>query len=180
MIKESTPISKFPLSSRTPIIVLMPPSTLTNGERDAAQPRSINAIPVTVQRAPFRASKKTTLEHAGEPRANLAPSAERPEGTTESDWDKKHAHQTVLQQHCDFFDRDHDGILWPQDTFIGFCALGLPSQFPLLLLARLTSHRLQPPPQHPRHIHHPLQLQLPDRLLHPPRPLLPHLPLTCT
>jgi peroxygenase len=48
----------------------------------------------------------------------------------------------VLQQHCDFFDRDHDGpsprllysistrpntktgILWPQDTFIGFHRLG--------------------------------------------------------
>ena len=29
-----------------------------------------------------------------------------------------------MQQHCDFFDRDHDGILWPQDTFIGFYRLG--------------------------------------------------------
>lgn len=30
----------------------------------------------------------------------------------------------MLQQHCDFFDRDHDGILWPQDTFVGFRRLG--------------------------------------------------------
>jgi peroxygenase len=30
----------------------------------------------------------------------------------------------VIQQHCDFFDRDHDGILWPQDTFVGFHRLG--------------------------------------------------------
>jgi peroxygenase len=30
----------------------------------------------------------------------------------------------VLQQHCDFFDTDHDGILWPVDTFTGFYKLG--------------------------------------------------------
>jgi hypothetical protein len=29
-----------------------------------------------------------------------------------------------LQQHCDFFDRDKDGIIWPQDTFVGFHSLG--------------------------------------------------------
>jgi peroxygenase len=30
----------------------------------------------------------------------------------------------VLQQHCDFFDADRDGIIWPSDTFVGFHKLG--------------------------------------------------------
>jgi peroxygenase len=30
----------------------------------------------------------------------------------------------VLQQHCDFFDTDKDGIIWPSDTFFGFHRLG--------------------------------------------------------
>lgn len=30
----------------------------------------------------------------------------------------------MLQQHCDFFDTDRDGILWPRDTFTGFRKLG--------------------------------------------------------
>src|ERR1700712_5712653 len=60
----------------------------------------------------------------GVPRANLAPSTETPNGTTTNDWAKRHSHQTVLQQHCDFFDRDHDGVIWPLDTFIGFRKLG--------------------------------------------------------
>ena len=64
------------------------------------------------------------LTGAGTARANLAPSDETPQGTTHDKWAEKHSHQTVLQQHCDFFDRDHDGVLWPQDTFIGFHRLG--------------------------------------------------------
>jgi len=86
----------------------MPSQALINGD-DAAQARTITSVPITTQRAPFQNSKNTSLQNAGEPRANLAPSAETPNGTTENDWDKKHAHQSVLQQHCDFFDRDHDG-----------------------------------------------------------------------
>jgi len=30
----------------------------------------------------------------------------------------------VLQQHCDFFDQDRDGIISPYDTFIGFHRVG--------------------------------------------------------
>ncbi|BFZ57790.1 hypothetical protein PYCC9005_004844 [Savitreella phatthalungensis] len=33
--------------------------------------------------------------------------------------------QTVLQQHCAFWDRDKDGIIWPLDTYRGFRDLGL-------------------------------------------------------
>lgn len=32
--------------------------------------------------------------------------------------------QTVLQQHCAFWDRDEDGIIWPLDTFRGFRDIG--------------------------------------------------------
>lgn len=44
----------------------------------------------------------------------------------------------MLQQHCDFFDRDHDGIIWPSDTFWGFHALGF--NFVLSALALLIIH----------------------------------------
>jgi len=86
--------------------------------------RSIQDVPVTKERIPYINTGGSDLEYAGTARANLAASAEVPQGTTQNGWAKQHSHQTVLQQHCDFFDRDHDSILWPQDTFIGFYRLG--------------------------------------------------------
>jgi peroxygenase len=83
------------------------PTSLANGT--STQPRTLANIPITTQRTPFQNSKKNELQNAGEPRANLAPSVDTPNGTTANGWDKKHAHQSVLQQHCDFFDRDGDG-----------------------------------------------------------------------
>ncbi|KAH8627328.1 hypothetical protein IG631_17096 [Alternaria alternata] len=83
---------------------------------------SIPDVPITEQRKPFVNSESSKLQHTGTARANVAPSVESPDGTP--GWKEKHSHQTVLQQHCDFFDRDHDGILWPQDTFVGFYRLG--------------------------------------------------------
>jgi peroxygenase len=47
-----------------------------------------------------------------------------PHGTTANGWAEKHAHQTVLQQHCDFFDQDRDGVISPKDTYVGFHRLG--------------------------------------------------------
>lgn len=32
-------------------------------------------------------------------------------------WAENHQHQTVLQQHCEYFDQDHDGVIWPFDTY---------------------------------------------------------------
>jgi peroxygenase len=55
---------------------------------------------------------------------NIAPSAECPFGTLTNGWAEKHAHQTVLQQHCDFFDQNRDGVVTPYDTFVGFNRLG--------------------------------------------------------
>ena len=44
----------------------------------------------------------------------------------------------MLQQHIDFFDPDHDGVIWPLDTFWGFHALGF--GFALSLLSMLLIH----------------------------------------
>ncbi|GAA6062181.1 hypothetical protein JCM10212_001345 [Sporobolomyces blumeae] len=57
-------------------------------------------------------------------RANIAASVESPDGTTTGDYAEKHRHESVLQQHVAFFDRDGDGVIWPHDTFIGFYRLG--------------------------------------------------------
>ncbi len=53
-------------------------------------------------------------------------------------WAESHTHQTVLQQHCDFFDRDGDGVIWPLDTFWGFYMLGF--GVPLSLLCVFIIH----------------------------------------
>jgi hypothetical protein len=85
---------------------------------------AIEIVPITQQRPPFQPSSSSQLQNAGTPRANTAPSHECPYGTTSKAWTRQHAQQTVLQQHCTFFDPDHDGIIWPLDTFRGFHALG--------------------------------------------------------
>ncbi|KLO92920.1 Uncharacterized protein LW93_4075 [Fusarium fujikuroi] len=85
---------------------------------------SIDAVPVTVERKPPRWSKLGGSRYLGVARANLAATHERPEGTTDDDWAQRHQNQTVLQQHCDFFDKNHDGVIWPIDTLRGFYQLG--------------------------------------------------------
>ncbi|KAH9944700.1 Caleosin related protein-domain-containing protein [Amylocystis lapponica] len=84
----------------------------------------VQDVPVTCDRPPYNPLPKQELINPGTPRANLAPSAAVPHGTQEEDLADIHAHQTVLQQHCDFFDHDKDGVIWPLDTFRGFRALG--------------------------------------------------------
>ncbi|KAF2252106.1 Caleosin-domain-containing protein [Trematosphaeria pertusa] len=99
---------------------------LSNGDPAEIIVRSIHSVHVTEERKPFINTDQgiNHLYHAGTARANIAASTESPHGTTENDWATRHSHQTVLQQHCDFFDTDHDGILWPTDTFWGFLRLG--------------------------------------------------------
>jgi len=86
---------------------------------------SIPEVKVTEQRRPFIQKKgDEQLKQPGIARANEAASVEAPRGTQTDDYAKRHKHQTVLQQHCDFFDTDSDGILWPLDTYRGFHRLG--------------------------------------------------------
>ena len=49
--------------------------------------------------------------------ATIAASRESPHGTTKDDWASQHKSQSVLEQHCLYFDRDRDGIIWPLDTY---------------------------------------------------------------
>jgi peroxygenase len=68
--------------------------------------------------------ESTYLHLTGTARVNIAPSHEMPHGTLANNWAANHKHQTVLQQHCDFFDQDRDGVIWPSDTYIGFHRVG--------------------------------------------------------
>ena len=110
---------------------------------------SVSQYPVTVQRTPYVSSagdkgfsnigKATIIPYLflwflgymgnspcdiGVARASIASSSDHPNGTVEGNWNKQHKDRTVLQQHCDFFDPDHDGVIWPLDTFRGFRNLG--------------------------------------------------------
>ena len=92
----------------------------TNDSREEPYATTIPQYPVTVARRPFVLSEHdTALTNPGLARVNIAASAEHPNGTTEDDYGEQHQEQTVLVQHCDYFDIDHDGIIWPQDTYIG-------------------------------------------------------------
>lgn len=69
--------------------------------------------------------------HAGEAHfspgvasVNIAATSARPDGTTWNDWAEKHQHQTVLQQHCSYWDKDNDGVIWPLNTYRGCRAWG--------------------------------------------------------
>jgi peroxygenase len=79
---------------------------------------AIETVPVTVERIPYIPSESDKLIDPGTARASIAADAQHPHGTTEDDWAETHKTQTVVQQHCQYFDRDGDGIIWPHDTFI--------------------------------------------------------------
>ncbi|PGH00926.1 hypothetical protein AJ80_09088 [Polytolypa hystricis UAMH7299] len=120
-------------------IVEMDRSSLSNGMESASVPTWISTVSVTKERKPFRASRnEKQLADPGTARVNVAASQESPNGTTANDWAARHSGRTVLQQHCDFFDSDHDGIIYPSDTFQGFWKLGF--GFWLSLLAVCIIH----------------------------------------
>ncbi|KAH6652973.1 Caleosin related protein-domain-containing protein [Truncatella angustata] len=85
---------------------------------------SIEKVPVTELRKPFLQPDDERLPQIGTARANIAATYEKPQGTTEDGWASRHKDQTVLQQHCEFFDSDKDGVIWPQDTLVGFHKIG--------------------------------------------------------
>ncbi|ORY03318.1 Caleosin related protein-domain-containing protein [Clohesyomyces aquaticus] len=121
---------------------------LVNGGPDDSFARAIPSVPDTEAYQPFiDLGSNPMLRHAGTARANIAPSTSAPSGTTEREWTKQHSHQTVMQQHCNFFDQDHDGIIWPKDTYIGFYRLGfgvLLSMFAMFAIHGALSYNTQP------------------------------------
>ncbi|MCJ1408245.1 hypothetical protein MMC19_002319 [Ptychographa xylographoides] len=78
---------------------------------------SIPQQPITEIRQPYVPKDGDPLLDAGTARATIAASKESPNGTP--GWAETHQHQTVVQQHTDYWDFDKDGIIWPQDTYIG-------------------------------------------------------------
>ncbi|KAG6011194.1 hypothetical protein E4U54_008223 [Claviceps lovelessii] len=100
---------------------------------------AIPEVPVTVERPLFmQPDDGRPLPHIGTARANMAATHGHPQGTNKNNWAERHQGQSVLQQHCEFFDRDRDGIIWPLDTFRGFYALGF--HFLLSVLSMVIIH----------------------------------------
>ncbi|KAF7981965.1 hypothetical protein HWV62_30771 [Athelia sp. TMB] len=80
---------------------------------------AVPGCPVTARRLP---AVDVAVKKAGVARANSTPSSEVPGGNQA--YSEELSDLTVLQQHCVFFDKDNDGIIWPIDTFYGFHQIG--------------------------------------------------------
>jgi len=83
----------------------------------------LDDVPLTIERRPYFPKAGDKLVDAGTART-VAASNEAPHGTTDSDWLERHRHQTPVQQHCAYWDKDDDGIIWPLDTYRGCRAWG--------------------------------------------------------
>lgn len=77
----------------------------------------IPEVPVTMKKPP-PSENINKIKHPELPRANKAVSTEKPEGGNTA------SNRSVLQQHVDFFDTDHDGLIYPIDTYKGFHKIG--------------------------------------------------------
>lgn len=86
-------------------------------------------VPVTWQRLP-RTDTDNNISKPYVPRATSAPSFEQPKGSEK--FSTHHHEYSVMQQHCIYWDRDEDGIIWPTDTWIGFRDLGFNVLFSFL------------------------------------------------
>lgn len=80
---------------------------------------AIPACPVTEERKPWHPPDHNLLQVPGTARANTAPDEDHPNGTTENGYARANYDRTVLQQHCEYWDTDGDGVIWPQDTYAG-------------------------------------------------------------
>jgi peroxygenase len=67
---------------------------------------------------PYIPSEGDKLIDPGTARASIAADNQHPHGTTDGDWAEIHKTETVIQQHCLYFDQDGDGVIYPHDTFI--------------------------------------------------------------
>jgi peroxygenase len=100
------------------------PDTNVNARRDSGHARDAPIVSALDKAAatkqyPVPEDLDKIIRNPGCPRANEAPSAEHPFGSTDNRKDL-----LVMQQHIAFFDRDNDGTIWPWDTYVGFRAIG--------------------------------------------------------
>jgi peroxygenase len=83
----------------------------------------IKDVPATCDR-PLPADLNLYVKNPGLARAVEAPDREHPQGTLGAP-----TNRTVLQQHCMFWDRDGDLLIYPWDTWTG-CRQALPLASP--------------------------------------------------
>jgi len=92
-------------------------------------------VPVTKMRPV--AKIEDVIKNPGEARFNQAADKFHPEGS-KPDFTKSKGeafnpkHRSVLQQHCDFFDRNQRGMISPLDTYKGFRAVGFNPIFSIM------------------------------------------------
>ncbi|KAL3697897.1 hypothetical protein R1sor_011973 [Riccia sorocarpa] len=115
-------------------------STSSNKNGNTSSVPKKNSTPVYLEtvatKAPVTAERNVStpdlpMEHPQIPRAYVAADVDHPEGTP----GRNPRGYTVLQQHCAFFDRNDDGIVFPNETYAGFKALGYPT--PISVLAAI-------------------------------------------
>ena len=118
--------------------VVQPPSDRKTIEKPFMT--TVSQQPVTSQRRLYIPTDDVPA-NAGVARANIAATREKPNGTTENDYAARHAHETVLQQHCAYWDPDGDGVVWPTDVWTGCRNWGTRSAFShLQSRTRLTTY----------------------------------------
>ncbi|PWA80591.1 caleosin-related family protein [Artemisia annua] len=87
---------------------------------------SADGMLTVAEKAPITSQRKLRLDLDSKlpkpylARALAAPDTDNVNGT----WGHKHRNMSVLQQHVAFFDQDDNGIIYPWETFKGFCDLG--------------------------------------------------------
>jgi peroxygenase len=119
---HAQPPSPSPSSTDTTLNTASPsdhPPSIHPKQHQHTFATSLPTYPATQQRRPWRPSPDCPLIEPGTPRANLAATASHPHGTLDHNYAARNTHRTVVQQHCDYFDTDHDGRVWPSDTYRG-------------------------------------------------------------
>jgi len=90
-----------------------------NGEAQPSFATYLSSVPVTIERKPYISKPDDALQNLGIARVNIAADEQHPNGTTDDGYAQAHSDRSVLQQHCDYWDTDNDGVIWPQDTYYG-------------------------------------------------------------